>query len=39
VADWRKQLERMGFDVETVPMSTGTLFANVLLVARYDEAR
>ncbi len=32
--DWRKQLERVGFVVETVPMSHGTPFANVLLIAR-----
>lgn len=34
VNDWRKQLERVGFVVETVPMSHGTPFANVLLIAR-----
>jgi SAM-dependent methyltransferase len=39
VAAWREQLQRMGFEVETVPMSAGTLFANVLLVARYDGPR
>lgn len=39
VAAWRDLLQRMGFAVEVVPMSAGTLFANVLLVARYDESR
>jgi hypothetical protein len=36
VAGWRAELERLGFKVEPVPMSEGTAFANVLLVARYD---
>jgi SAM-dependent methyltransferase len=36
IAAWRAQLERLGFAVEAVPMSKGTPFANVLLVARYD---
>ena len=35
VAEWRQHLESLGFAVEARPMSTGTLFANVLLVARY----
>lgn len=35
-ARWRELLERLGFEVEAVPMSAGTPFANVLLVARYD---
>lgn len=39
VAAWRDLLRRMGFAVEVVPMSAGTLFANVLLVARYDGPR
>jgi len=34
VAQWRRALETLGFDVETEPMSRGTPFANVLLVAR-----
>jgi hypothetical protein len=36
VAAWRDELTRLGFQVDAVPMSTGTPFANVLLVARYD---
>jgi SAM-dependent methyltransferase len=36
VAAWRAELERLGFTVEAIPMSAGTPFANVLLVARYD---
>ena len=35
-AAWREELTRLGFQVEAVPMSAGTPFANVLLVARYD---
>jgi SAM-dependent methyltransferase len=31
-----RQLESLGLAVESRPMSTGTPFANVLLVARYD---
>lgn len=31
--DWKALLERLGFSVESVPMSEGTPFANVLLVA------
>jgi hypothetical protein len=34
LADWRAALERVGLSVEAVPMSQGTPFANVLLVAR-----
>lgn len=34
VADWRALLEELGFDSEVLPMSQGTLFANVLLSAR-----
>ena len=33
-AEWRTQLEGLGFSVETEPMSKGTPFANVLFVAR-----
>lgn len=33
VPEWRALLERLGFRVEAVPMSEGTPFANVLLVA------
>ena len=34
VADWCALLEEIGFDSEVLPMSQGTLFANVLLSAR-----
>ena len=37
-AEWREQLAHLGFRVEMLPMSQGTPFANVLLVARYDAA-
>jgi hypothetical protein len=30
---WVQQLQSLGFDVNAVPMSQGTPFANVLLVA------
>lgn len=36
VAEWKRLLESLGFRVEATPMSEGTAFANVLLVARYD---
>ena len=36
LAEWIRMLEGLGFKVEAVPMSRGTPFANVLLVARYD---
>jgi SAM-dependent methyltransferase len=36
---WRAELERLGFTVAAAPMSQGTMFANVLLVARYDQSR
>jgi SAM-dependent methyltransferase len=39
IALWRRELETLGFGVEAVPMSEGTGFANVLLVARYDSSR
>ena len=35
-AEWQARLAALGFRVEALPMSQGTLFANVLLVARYD---
>jgi 2-polyprenyl-3-methyl-5-hydroxy-6-metoxy-1,4-benzoquinol methylase len=35
LAQWVKQLEDLGFAVAAAPMSAGTPFANVLLVARY----
>lgn len=34
LADWTRQLEALGFEVQPQPMSAGTPFANVLLVAR-----
>ncbi|HUQ28997.1 MAG TPA: class I SAM-dependent methyltransferase [Usitatibacter sp.] len=34
----RAQLEREGLRVDSLPMSAGTPFANVLLVARYDSS-
>jgi len=33
LADWMQHLQRLGFVVRSVPMSRGTPFANVLLVA------
>lgn len=38
VSAWREELSRLGFEVDAVPMSAGTPFANVLLVARYDSS-
>jgi len=35
-AEWVGLLEKLGFRVESFPMSRGTAFANVLLLARYD---
>ena len=32
LADWTALLHRLGFSVRALPMSQGTLFANVLLV-------
>lgn len=34
--EWKRELAGLGFSVEAAPMSAGTPFANVLLVARYD---
>ena len=34
--EWKRRLAELGFDVRATPMSDGTPFANVLLVARYD---
>lgn len=34
LAEWRAQLESLGFEVRSQPMSQGTPFANVLLVAK-----
>lgn len=39
LALWRRELEHLGFEVEEIPMAAGTLFANVLLVARYHLPR
>lgn len=33
LAEWKVLLERLGFGVQSIPMSEGTPFANVLLVA------
>ena len=33
VAEWQSILQETGFDTEVLPMSQGTLFANVLLIA------
>jgi len=33
VAEWQSILRETGFDTEVLPMSQGTLFANVLLIA------
>lgn len=35
LAQWMRELEALGFAVAATPMSAGTPFANVLLVARY----
>jgi SAM-dependent methyltransferase len=37
LADWTAALQRLGFRVQAVPMSAGTPFANVLLVAQLPE--
>jgi SAM-dependent methyltransferase len=37
--DWKALLERLGFSVESIPMSKGTPFANVLLVADLKDSR
>jgi hypothetical protein len=34
LGQWVAQLQSLGFEVQTQPMSEGTPFANVLLVAR-----
>ena len=33
--EWRERLERLGFEVHTEPMGTGTPFANVVFYARH----
>ena len=35
--DWKALLQRLGFSVQSIPMSEGTPFANVLLVADLKE--
>jgi hypothetical protein len=39
LGDWMSALQRRGFEVHSVPMSRGTPFANVLLVADLGGAR
>jgi hypothetical protein len=34
LAQWQEQLRALGFDVQVQPMSEGTPFANIMLVAR-----
>jgi hypothetical protein len=34
LAEWVARLQSLGFEVQSQPMSAGTPFANVLLVAR-----
>jgi hypothetical protein len=34
-SEWRERLERLGFEVHTEPMGTGTPFANVVFYARH----
>jgi hypothetical protein len=34
LAAWSAQLQALGFDVRSQPMSAGTPFANVLLIAK-----
>ncbi|SCX48479.1 class I SAM-dependent methyltransferase [Variovorax sp. EL159] len=38
LADWKALLQRLGFRVQSIPMSEGTPFANVLLVADLEAA-
>ena len=38
LADWVSVLQRLGFSVQSIPMSEGTPFANVLLVADLEPA-
>ena len=37
LAQWTRELQALGFSVAAAPMSAGTPFANVLLVARYHD--
>jgi len=39
LAEWMALLQRLGFSVQSMPMSKGTPFANVLLVADRKETR
>lgn len=39
LAQWKQQLESLGFEVQARPMSQRTPFANVLLVARIPTER
>ena len=38
ISQWRRSLESLGFEVEVVPLSHGTPFANVMLKARLRAA-
>lgn len=38
LADWKIALQKLGFEVETQPLSQGTPFANVLLIGRLPSA-
>jgi hypothetical protein len=37
--EWMALLQRLGFSAQSIPMSKGTPFANVLLVADLKESR
>lgn len=39
LAEWKAQLEQLGFEVHSQPMSQGTPFANVLLIAKLGAPR
>ena len=39
LTDWTALLQRIGFDVEALPMSQGTPFANVLLCCNIAAAK
>lgn len=39
LGDWTRLLERLGFSCETQPMSAGTPFHNILIVARPENRR
>ncbi|MDT4880179.1 hypothetical protein FQZ97_1159090 [compost metagenome] len=38
LTEWTALLQRLGFRVQSIPMSEGTPFANVLLVADLEAA-